>query len=58
VGTCPCDMNLFDRHMQNCFDGILFYKVIDGVGEVSEWCSHLRQLSPRGNKMDILIEKI
>jgi hypothetical protein len=25
--------NLFDRHTQNCFDGILFYKVIDGSWE-------------------------
>jgi hypothetical protein len=34
VGTCPYDMNLFDRHMQNCFGGVLFYKVIDrGWGE-------------------------
>ena len=23
-------MNLFDRHMQNCSDGILFYKVFYG----------------------------
>jgi hypothetical protein len=29
-----------------------------GVGEGNELCSHLGQLSPRGNKIDILIEKI
>jgi len=34
-----------------------FTKSLMVVGEGSEWCSHFKQLSPRGNKMDILIDK-
>jgi hypothetical protein len=26
--ACYYDVNLFNRHMQNCFEGILFHKVL------------------------------